>query len=121
MLKRFNLKLSSTPLQIVGNEVDIRLFFFHYYFYASNSPFSVTPSLKDKDVIQDIFKAFKSSKIPVMLQENRAAYWAMIILQRIQYGYNVKLAKKKSGCSKNATTSLLCKGKRDNQTHFRES
>jgi hypothetical protein len=94
ILKRFNLKLSSTPLQIVGNEVDIRLFFFHYYFYASNSPFSVTPSLKDKDVIQDIFKAFKSSKIPVMLQENRAAYWAMIILQRIQYGYNVKLAKK---------------------------
>lgn len=86
LLKQYNLTLSTSPyLTIKGNEIEIRLFFFLYFYEAQTSPHVIEPTPEIKEFYQYcVDYTLTSSHLNPILQYNKSTYWLMIILKRIQ-------------------------------------
>lgn len=93
VLANYNLTLSVSPvITIKGSEIDIRLFFFMYFYEAHMTPHSIEPTTKIKDFYHYCLDYLdKTPHLNPIVQFNKSVYWIMVILERIKHGHFVSL------------------------------
>ncbi|MHA2890502.1 BglG family transcription antiterminator [Bacillus cereus] len=91
-LNNFNLKIEKSPLRIVGCELQIRLFYYDFFFqiYGREEwPFS---HCKESDLLSYIDRLEKDSQVNLSLEtKSRFIYILAVMLQRIQQGFVLNL------------------------------
>ncbi|MBC2098238.1 HTH domain-containing protein [Listeria booriae] len=92
LLVAFNLKLSLTPVDIVGKEEDIRYFYFNYFYNAKNSPKMEVPSKQIYTFHEKSLQRFeKYEHANIDIQYHRFLYWIMVINQRVSLGHTIQM------------------------------
>lgn len=82
VLKNFNLRLSMHPINLLGKEEDIRLFFFHLF--SSSDLGIVKPEKIFYELSQELVNEL-GKQLPILkTQQKRSIFWALIILTRIE-------------------------------------
>lgn len=92
VLKSYNLTLSYSPIDILGNEIEIRYFYFQYFRYARSSE---APILRDDQYITmlNIIKStINNHGIILNFDYYRLASWLTIITKRIKQNKHVHLS-----------------------------
>lgn len=87
VLKEYNLKMSMNPINIIGSEVNIRLFYFDLFY--SSSKVSQLETLKPKEL--EFFNRLYSIISFDNLQYYRSMYWVMIVIRRFNFGNEVEI------------------------------
>ena len=84
VLSHYNLTLSISPIDIIGNEINLRYFYFQYFRYARNS---IIPYLRD-DQYSFIFNTVKSLTdnygLVLNIDYYRVASWLLIFEKRLE-------------------------------------
>lgn len=89
VLKEYNLKLSTNPVNIVGKESDIRLFYFD--FFHSSSKVSQIEYPTEKEL--EFFNELQKTNFFGFLQYHRSLDWLMVIIRRNLHGNEIVLSK----------------------------
>ncbi|KMT61427.1 mga helix-turn-helix domain-containing protein [Listeria fleischmannii 1991] len=84
LLEVYELKLSFNPVNIVGQEENIRLFF--YAFYASGNLHLRSPGGMEKEITEKLSEALSEHIELIRTQKTRSLYWAMILYRRYRQG-----------------------------------
>ncbi|MBC1554159.1 HTH domain-containing protein [Listeria booriae] len=94
ILKEYKLELKLTPVAIVGEEVNIRHFYFHF-FYNTNDISSINkPTEKDMKVFQGAYRFFKDKTDRKLVTQHRSSlYWIMVTRKRLEQGHTIILDK----------------------------
>lgn len=85
ILKTYKLILTNSPVDIHGSEVNIRLFFFTYFYEARTIPHILEPTPEIIEFYTQSLEYWKSNTSNTSSpQFNKTTYWLMIGLQRIR-------------------------------------
>lgn len=87
VLKKYKLKLSTSPVNIIGKEADIRIFYFD--FFHSSSKVSQLEYPTEKEV--EFFEELKTTHSYDFLQYHRSLYWIMVVVRRNINGNEIEL------------------------------
>ncbi|WP_157455681.1 helix-turn-helix domain-containing protein [Carnobacterium maltaromaticum] len=85
ILKEYKLKLVMNPINIVGNEADIRIFYFEFFYSSNKIP--QFDSLKENE--HEFFIKLESFISLDHLQYYRWMHWAIIIIRRVSFGNEI--------------------------------
>ncbi|MBP2098477.1 helix-turn-helix domain-containing protein [Enterococcus rivorum] len=92
VLKEYSLSLRIKPfINIVGNEADIRFFFFQYFRHAHDSASILAETEQLAAVHNTITQLTKDFGLKLNLDYYRISHWLLIIEQRILTGHPIKL------------------------------
>lgn len=87
ILKEYNLKLSTNPVNIVGNEAAIRIFYFDFFYSSSKIP--------QFDSLQENELEFFHKLEPLLsfdhLQYYRWMHWVIIVIRRCKFDNKILL------------------------------
>lgn len=89
VLKEYNLKLSMNPVNIIGNEINIRLFYFDLLYSSIKTSRIEGPTEKEFEFFSKL-KEFVSFEY---LQYFRTLYWFMIVVRRNVHGNEIKISR----------------------------
>ncbi|WP_439443734.1 helix-turn-helix domain-containing protein [Listeria aquatica] len=84
ILEIYELKLSLKPIDIIGKEENIRLFF--YAFYASGNLHLRSPGTLEKEITEKLSELLVEHVELIRTQKTRSLYWTMILYQRYKQG-----------------------------------
>lgn len=87
ILKEYKLKLVMNPINIVGNEANIRIFYFEFFYSSNKIP--QFDSLKENEL--EFFNKFESFISLDYLQYYRWIHWAIIIVRRVNFGNEIAI------------------------------
>lgn len=92
LLKEFKLELSLTPIAILGEEVNIRHFFF-YFFYNMNDISTINhPTEVEYEFHMKLLAGYDEiRKTSNFSQHRRGLYWIMVVNTRIKQGHFIKI------------------------------
>lgn len=91
-LASYNLSLSKKPLDIIGNEADIRYFYFNYFRYAHEQPVSDTQKDNAIATYKILDSLAKKQGIVLHVDYYRLLSWLQIFEQRILQGHTLTLS-----------------------------
>lgn len=92
-LKKYDLNLTLTPkIDIVGDEITIRYFFFRYFRYAFDNSFLPIKEHQTTLVYQTISKLISDSGFALSIDYTRVSNLISIFEQRIKTGYTVHIS-----------------------------
>lgn len=98
VLKEFNLELTFTPVAIVGEEVNIRQFYFHFFYSTNDISAMNRPTEHDKEIFQASYQFFSSgTNRKITTQHRSALYWIMVIMKRLEQGHPIVLDEELKG------------------------
>lgn len=88
VLKEYNLDINFTPVDLVGEEVDIRTFFHAFYYDSDVTPHTVLPSIAIQNITIDMFgnSDFIDKQFSFFNDFN---YWLYITIERCNIGKNI--------------------------------
>lgn len=91
IVREFNLDLELSPVKLIGNEIDIRCFFFS--FFKNNNAMELLPSYKKhiKVYYDSVKEAQHSFSSVLQMDYRRAVHWLLIIEQRVKLGHFVSI------------------------------
>lgn len=93
VVKQFNLKLSFSPVRLIGDEVNIRCFFFSF-FKISEELGVLTPTNKMVTTFYETIDEIKNTyKASINMDFKRAMHWLRIVEKRVKLGKFVSLKK----------------------------
>ncbi|AQY51985.1 helix-turn-helix domain-containing protein [Paenilisteria weihenstephanensis] len=92
LLKEFKLELTLTPIAFLGEEVNIRHFFFNF-FYSMNDISTIShPTEAEHEFHNKVLAGYDEiRKTTNYSQYRRAIYWLMVVNNRIKQGHFVKI------------------------------
>ncbi|MBC6316977.1 helix-turn-helix domain-containing protein [Listeria grandensis] len=92
ILKEFKLELTLTPVAIVGEEVNIRHFYFHFFYNTNDISSMNSPTEKHQKIFHDSYSFFmKVTNQEVTTQHRSALYWLMVTNKRLEQGHTITL------------------------------
>lgn len=92
LLKEFKLELSLTPIAINGEEVNIRLFFFEFFYNMNDISTISHPTEAEYELHSRALALYNEiTGMSNFTQHRRAMYWIMVVNTRIKQGHFVKL------------------------------
>lgn len=89
VLQEYNLDLNLNPIEIIGNEIDIRFFFFHYFRFAHKSSALYYREDQLSFIYQTIRKLVDTHGFVLNVDYYRVASWLVIFEKRISQGHTV--------------------------------
>ncbi|MBC9810215.1 helix-turn-helix domain-containing protein [Carnobacterium maltaromaticum] len=84
VLQEFKLKLALNPIDISGNEVNIRYFFFQFFYSSDKTPHLQRPTAKEILFYDQLKITIGEGGAFNQLQYYRSLYWIMIIHRRVR-------------------------------------
>ncbi|MBC1231216.1 helix-turn-helix domain-containing protein [Listeria booriae] len=92
ILKEFKLELSLTPIAIHGEEVNIRHFFFNFFYNMNDISTISHPTEAEYELhIKLLARYDEIRKISNSSQHRRGMYWLMVVNTRIKQGHFIKI------------------------------
>ncbi|WP_430535247.1 helix-turn-helix domain containing protein [Listeria rocourtiae] len=92
ILKEFKLELSLTPIAFIGEEVNIRHFFFNFFYNMNDISTISHPTEAEYELHKKALAGYDEiTKISNTLQHRRALYWIMVVNTRIKQGHFIKI------------------------------
>ncbi|KGL42490.1 hypothetical protein BMT55_03095 [Listeria newyorkensis] len=92
ILKEFKLELTLTPVAIVGDEVNIRHFYFHFLYNTNDISSMNKPTEEDKEIFLRWYsEAIDKTDRKIATQHWSGLYWIMIIRKRLEQGHTLVL------------------------------
>ncbi|MBC1435183.1 HTH domain-containing protein [Listeria rocourtiae] len=92
LLKEFKLELTLTPVAIVGEEVNIRHFYFHFFYNTNDIASMNRPSKEDQAIFQASYSfVVEKTNRDVITQHRSSLYWIMLTKKRLEQGHNLVL------------------------------
>ncbi|WP_430534772.1 helix-turn-helix domain-containing protein [Listeria rocourtiae] len=92
ILKEFKLDLTLTPVTIVGDEVNIRHFYFHFLYNTNDISSMNRPTEQDREIFHRWYSTFIGKMNRKIATQHRSAlYWIMVIRKRLEQGHTILL------------------------------
>ncbi|MBC2115326.1 helix-turn-helix domain-containing protein [Listeria booriae] len=92
ILKEFKLELSLTPIAILGKEVNIRHFFFNFFYNMNDISTISHPTEAEHTIHIKVLAEYDEIRKTInYTQYRRALYWIMVVNNRIKQGYFVEI------------------------------
>lgn len=115
VLKEFKLELTLTPVAIIGDEVNIRHFYFHFFYNTNDISSMNKPTEQDKEAFQLWYSTITGNMNQKILTQHRSAlYWIMVIKKRLEQGHGLVLEKRlKDSVRQLSTYEFMPKSGRD--------
>lgn len=95
IVAEYEIELDMKNVNFIGQEVNIRIFFFNYFYGSQYSPHNIEPSEGIEKIFMNIkYMAQKKNAFRVHLQYRKTLIWIMIVKQRIELGYPIEINRK---------------------------
>lgn len=91
VLKKYHLKLSINPIEIQGDEINLRYFYFQYFRYANGTFLFSQNNVPLNKLHSAMRMSSKGSYISLALDYYKSAYWLMIMKTRIEEGSYIEV------------------------------
>ncbi|MDA9470585.1 helix-turn-helix domain-containing protein [Enterococcus sp. 5H] len=92
VLKEFDLTISTNPINIIGNEISIRYFYFQYFRYTQEN-LSIFSNSSHLDFIYHIIREISIDYGSVLSTDYyRLSHWLLIVETRINQGHTVSIS-----------------------------
>lgn len=92
IVEQYDIELDMKNINFHGKEVNIRIFFFHYFYGSQNAPQHIEPAEDIEKIFMSIkYMAQKKNAFRVHLQYRKTLMWIMIMKQRIELDYPIEL------------------------------
>ncbi|MBC1293251.1 helix-turn-helix domain-containing protein [Listeria booriae] len=92
VLKEFKLDLTLTPVAIVGEEVNIRHFYFHFFYNTNDISSMNRPTEKHQKIFRESYRFFSEvTSHRVATLHRSSLYWIMVTTKRLEQGHTITL------------------------------
>lgn len=93
ILKDFDLTLSYYPIKIEGSEVNIRYFFFYFFYSTNDISEKYRPGQELFDIFEKNYNYFiENTHIEGYIQHRSLLYWIMVMNKRLEQGHHVVIS-----------------------------
>ncbi|WP_245187004.1 helix-turn-helix domain containing protein [Enterococcus larvae] len=93
-LKKYSLTLTTSPVQLVGTEENIRYFYFQYFYHSETIRVSFRPEIAHQKSVAYLSMCLEEKlHLKILLDHKRLSYWQMVQKIRIKNGFHYEAAR----------------------------